>query len=52
VHFAGRILTAAARVHRSDTELVIDPAEKRYGSARLVLDDPAAWVRAIEAIQR
>lgn len=52
VHFAGRILTAAARVHRADTELVIDTAEKRYGSVRLELDDPAAWVRAIEAIQR
>lgn len=52
VHFAGRILTPEARAYRSDTALVIDTAEKRYGSARLVLDDPAAWVLAIEAIQR
>lgn len=51
VHFAGRLLTAAARVHRDDGALVIDTAEKRYGSVRLMLDEPSAWVQAIEAIE-
>ncbi|WP_417323064.1 hypothetical protein [Erythrobacter aureus] len=51
-HFAGRILTSAARVRSEGSTLLIDTAEKRYGTARLVLDDPAAWVRTIEAIRQ
>jgi hypothetical protein len=50
-HFAGRILTPAARVHDNGSALVIDTAEKHYGEARLLLDDPAVWVRTIEAIR-
>lgn len=51
VHFAGRILTPAARAHQDGDALVIDTSEKRYGAARLVLDDPSAWVDAIDAIK-
>lgn len=51
VHFAGRILSSAARVHRDGETITIDTAEKRYGSARLTLEDPAAWVAAIEALK-
>ncbi len=51
VHFAGRLLSPAARVRKEGEALVIDTAERRYGAARLVLDNPAAWVKAIEAIK-
>jgi hypothetical protein len=51
VHFAGRILTPAARAQQDGDTLVIDTAEKRYGAARLVLDDASAWVDAIDAIK-
>ncbi|MBX7458888.1 hypothetical protein K3152_11580 [Qipengyuania sp. 1NDH17] len=50
-HFAGRILTAAASAAIEGDTLVIDTAEKRYGAARLVLDDAPAWVQRIEAIK-
>lgn len=51
-HFAGRILTAAATAAIDGDTLVIDSAEKRYGAARLVLDDAPAWVQRIEAIEQ
>lgn len=50
VHFAGRILTPAAEARVDDGVLVIDTAEKRYGAARLTLEDAPAWVKQIEAI--
>ena len=50
-HFAGRILTAAASAAIEGDTLIIDTAEKRYGAARLVLDDAPAWVQRIEAIK-
>ena len=51
VHFAGRILSGAARVRRDGDMLVIDTAERRYGAAQLALDDASAWVDAIEAVK-
>ena len=51
VHFAGRILSGAASVRRDGDMLVIDTAERRYGAARLALDDASAWVDAIEAVK-
>ena len=51
VHFAGRLLTTIASATIEGDTLVVDTAEKRFGSARLVLDDPSAWVQAIEAIK-
>ena len=51
VHFAGRILSGAASVRRDGDMLVIDTAERRYGAARLALDDASAWVEAIEAVK-
>ncbi|WP_291179035.1 hypothetical protein [Erythrobacter sp.] len=51
VHFAGRLLTPAARARAKGEALVIDTAEKRYGVARLLLDDPASWAKAIEALE-
>ena len=51
VHFAGRLLPRETRVLREGDELEIDPRERRYGKARLVLDDAAAWVSAIEAVR-
>ena len=50
-HFAGRILTPAASAAIEGNTLIIDTAEKRYGAARLVLDDAPAWVQRIEAIR-
>ena len=50
-HFAGRVLTAAARARLEGDALVIDTAEKRYGTARLRVDDADAWMQAIEAIE-
>ena len=50
-HFAGRVLTAAARARLESDVLVIDTAEKRYGAARLRVDDADAWMQAIEAIE-
>ncbi|MBX7482387.1 hypothetical protein K3174_07575 [Qipengyuania sp. 6D47A] len=51
VHFAGRVLSPASRAQRDGDTLLVDTAEKRYGAARLVLDDPSAWVDAIDAIK-
>ena len=50
-HFAGRVLTAAAKACLEGDALVIDTAEKRYGAARLRVDDADAWMQAIEAIE-
>ncbi|WP_234033944.1 hypothetical protein [Qipengyuania gaetbuli] len=50
-HFAGRVLTAAARARLEGDALVIDTAEKRYGAARLRVDDADAWMQAIKAIE-
>ena len=47
-HFAGRQLTAAARVGEDAGALVIDTAERRFGSARLELADVSRWVQALE----
>lgn len=52
-HFAGRLLTAQSSAHMEGGALVIDTAEKRYGSARLDLGDNAsAWVQALEEIKK
>ncbi|EDL49034.1 hypothetical protein [Erythrobacter sp. SD-21] len=50
-HFAGRILTPAARVRLEDGGLAIDTAERRFGTAHLAIDNPQAWVQRIEAIR-
>ena len=50
-HFAGRLLTSRASAWVDDKSLVVDTQEKRYGSARLSLEDPSAWMQAIEAIK-
>lgn len=50
VHFAGRLLSRETRVRRDGDALEIDPGERRYGKARLVLDDVSAWAAAIEAV--
>ena len=50
-HFAGRILTPEASATIEGDTLIIDTAEKRYGAARLVLDDAPAWVQRIEGIK-
>ena len=49
-HFAGRVLTGEAKARVDGPTLVIDTAERRYGSARLAVPDPQAWVKRIEAI--
>lgn len=51
VHFAGRLLTPAAEARIEAGMLVIDTAEPRYGSVRLALENPQAWVQQIEAIE-
>ena len=50
-HFAGRLLARETRVRRDGDTLEIDPGERRYGTASLVLDDPETWVAAIDAIR-
>lgn len=50
-HFAGRLLTPAARMKLDGETLLVDTAEKRFGTARLILDDPSAWMQALEAIK-
>ena len=50
-HFAGRLLTSHAEATLDGDRLVIDTAERRFGSARLRIADPHAWVRRIDAIQ-
>ena len=49
-HFAARLLSPMASARMDGDELIIDTAEKRFGSARLAIDDPQAWVQRIEAI--
>ncbi|WP_370033688.1 hypothetical protein [Qipengyuania mesophila] len=51
VHFAGRLLPREARARLEGDELEIDPGERRYGKARLVLEDASAWASAIEAVR-
>ena len=50
-HFAGRLLSDQADARIEDGVLVVDTAEKLYGSARLALADASAWMQAIEAIK-
>ena len=49
-HFAGRLLTPAASAHLEGDSLLVDTAERRFGTARLAIAQPHAWVRRIEAI--
>ena len=49
-HLAGRILTSHAHATIEDGAIVVDTAERRYGTARLAITDPQAWVKRIEAI--
>ncbi len=49
-HFAGRVLGPLASARVEGEEIVVDTAERRYGAARLRLDDASAWVQAIGAI--
>lgn len=48
--FAGRILTASAAARASGDVLTIDCGEKRFGIARLKLDNTRAWAEAINRI--
>lgn len=48
--FAGRVLSARARARRHGDALEVDCGERRFGSVRLVLDDPASWEAKIGAI--
>ena len=50
-HFAGRLLTPAARMELDGEVLLVETAERRFGTARLILDDPSAWMQALEAIK-
>lgn len=49
-HFAGRVLGPLARARIDGEEIVIETAEKRYGGARLRLDNASDWVQAIAAM--
>lgn len=50
-HFAGRVLTPAAKARIEAGALLVDTAEKRYGQVRLELEDPSAWLAHIESIE-
>lgn len=47
-HFAGRILPRNARMELSQDGLVINSAEKRFGTTQLQLQEPEQWVNAWE----
>ena len=47
-HFAGRILPNNARLNVSQDGLVIDSAEKRFGTMRLRIQQPQKWMKAWE----
>lgn len=47
-HFAGRLLTAASSARMEGNLLVIDTGERHFGSVRLLIDDPAVWLRAVQ----
>ena len=48
---AGRILTPAASARLEEGVLVVDTAERRYGAARLRIQDASAWMQAVEALK-
>ncbi|MGY6550950.1 MAG: hypothetical protein ACXIT4_03530 [Erythrobacter sp.] len=48
--FAGRVLAAGTHAQWSGDVLVVDCGERRFGAARLVLDDPASWAEAINRL--
>ena len=48
--FAGRVLGGSARVREEVDCIVVDPFEGRFGSVRLSLSDPGAWVDAINRL--
>ncbi|SMQ69251.1 hypothetical protein SAMN06297468_1467 [Altererythrobacter xiamenensis] len=50
-HFAGRLLSPDARMATEGDVLLVDSAEKRFGTAQLTLDDPSAWMQALNAIK-
>lgn len=47
--FAGRVLGASAVAKMQGQGLTIDTGERRFGKVALQIEDPLAWVRAIEA---
>jgi len=47
-HFAGRILPRDARLNVSEDTLIIDSAEKPFGTAQLQIRQPEQWVEAWE----
>ncbi len=47
-HFAGRILPSNARMELSQDGLIINSAEKRFGTTQLQLQQPEQWVNAWE----
>lgn len=53
--FAGRLLTPAASARLSNgvgsTGIDVDCGERRFGTAFLDIEDPGAWVSAIEALR-
>lgn len=48
--FAGRILSSSASATVSDTMLVIDTGEARFGQVTLDLDSPDGWADAINRL--
>ena len=50
-HFAGRLLTPDASMDVDGQVLFVDTAEKRFGAAQLTLDNPSAWMQALDAIK-
>ncbi len=50
-HFAGRLLSPAAKLSVVDDRLTVDTGERRYGAFTLRLGQPSAWVQAHRAIR-
>lgn len=48
--FAGRVLTSAARVDEVVDAIVIDCGDARFGKVRLSIENPGAWVDAINRL--
>lgn len=48
--FAGRVLTSASRVDEVVDGIVVDCGDARFGKVRLSIENPGAWVDAINRL--
>ena len=49
-HFAGRLLEPGASAKIEDGALIVDPAERRFGTVRLMIDEVVHWKALIDRL--